>query len=327
MRLKFIIISMLLVLLFAADIALGSMRIDLNEIFSSGSMSSRIVLDFRLPKAIVALLSGVALSVSGLMMQTVFRNPLADPYILGVSSGASLGAAMFLMGAPLLGIVYLQDMGMIFSAWAGAAAILILVMTVSSRLKNIMAVLILGMMFGSAASAFVNILQYFSSEVAVKGFAIWSMGSLGGLSTVQLSILAACTCLGVIMAIWAIKPLNLLLMGENYARSMGLNVMLTRGIIFGATSLLAGSVTAFCGPIAFVGIAVPHIARMIFRQANHRVLVPACALLGGAMMLLSDILATVPNSDMVLPINTVTSLFGIPIVILIVFNGHKNRLM
>lgn len=327
MKVKFIIISFVLIVLFVLDVALGSMEINLSEIFDHSSISSHIIFNFRLPKAIVALLSGVALSVSGLLMQTVFRNPLADPYILGVSSGSSLGVAIFLMGAPLLGVGLLQNMGMIFSSWLGAASILLLIMAVSSRLKDIMAVLILGMMFGSAASAFVSILQYFSSEVSVKGFAIWSMGSLGGLSTPQLYILATCTIAGLVMAIWAIKPLNLLLLGENYARTMGLNVMMTRGIIFGATSLLAGSVTAFCGPIAFVGIAVPHIARMVFRRGDHRILLPGSALIGASMMLLSDIISGAPASDLVIPINTVTSLFGIPIVVLVVINGRKNRIM
>lgn len=327
MKTKFTIISILFVVLFVADVLLGSMRIDYAEVFSDGSIANRIVLDFRLPKALVAMLVGVALSVSGLMMQTVFRNPLADPYILGVSSGAGLGVALFLMGVPLLGMGWLQELGITFAAWMGAAIVLILVMVISSRLKNIMAVLILGVMFASAASAIINILQYFSSESSLKGFAIWSMGSLGGLSPVQLAILASCTLIGLLMSTWAIKSLNMLLLGENYARSMGLNVHTTRIVVFGATSLLAGSITAFCGPIAFVGIAVPHIARMVFRRADHRILMPACALLGGAMMLLSDIIATVPNSELVLPINTITSLLGIPVVVLVIFRGHKNRLI
>lgn len=327
MRTKFTITAILLLLLFAADILVGSMKIDYGDIFTPDSIANRIIFDFRLPKAIVALLAGVALSVCGLMMQTIFRNPLADPYILGVSSGASLGVAIFLMGAPLLGIGFLQDMGTILSAWIGAAAILVLVMTISYRLRNIMAVLILGIMFGSAASALVGVLQFFGSEASVKGFAVWSMGSLGGLSEMQLTILAACTVAGLIMSVWAIKPLNLLLLGDNYARSMGLNIVVTRSIIFGATSLLSGSVTAFCGPIAFIGIAVPHIARMVFRSANHRVLLPASALTGGAVMLLSDLIAGMPGSSMVLPINTITSLLGIPVVILVIFNGYKNRKM
>lgn len=327
MKIKFFILSILLCLLFVADVVFGSMKIDFHDIFTPDSISNHIIFTLRIPKAIVGIMAGVSLSISGLMMQTIFRNPLAGPYILGVSSGASLGVAIFLLGAPLLGLGIVQDMGMALAAWIGAAAILLLIMAVSSRIKDIMAVLILGMMFGSATSAIVSLLQYFSNETALKGFVLWSMGSISSPSGIQPLILGLCTLLGLVMAIWAIKPLNLLLLGEKYARSMGLNVMLTRGVIFGATSILAGSVTAFCGPIAFVGIAVPHIARMVFRSANHRILVPASALIGASMMLLSDIIANVSVAPLVLPISTVTSLLGIPVVIMVIFNSRKNKLM
>lgn len=325
MRLRFLIIIVILILLFVADIALGSMNINYNELSDSDSLSHRLVFDFRLPKAITALVAGVALAISGLMMQTIFRNPLAGPYILGVSSGASLGVAFFMLGAPLLGLGFVNDFGVALSAWIGAAAILLIVMVVTSRLRNIMTVLILGMMFGSAVSAFVDLLQYFSSDSALKGFVIWSMGSVGGLSGGQMWILIASTVVGVVMSVWAIKPLNLLLLGENYARSMGLKVITTRVVVFGATSLLAGGVTAFCGPIAFLGTAVPHIARMIFRRADHRILLPASALLGAATMLLCDIISGLPTSELVLPINTITSLIGIPIVIMIVWQGNMKN--
>lgn len=327
-RYKFIIFSILLLLLFVADILLGSLRIDFATVLGyEDSIARTIIMDFRLPKALVSLLVGVALSVSGLLMQTIFRNPLAGPYVLGVSSGASLGVAIFLLGAPLLGVGFAKDLSVVAAAWIGAAVILSLVMIISARLKDIMAVLILGMMFSSAASAFVDILQFFSNDTALKGFVIWSMGSMGGLSTAQLWILALSVLAGMVLSVAVIKPLNLLLLGENYARSMGLNVSSTRAIVFIATSLLAGSVTAFCGPIAFLGIAVPHVARMIFREANHRILLPASALLGACAMLMCDIIAGMPGSDMVLPINTVTALLGIPIVVLVVVRGHRNKIM
>lgn len=305
----------------------GSLEIDPRDVFTEGSIARSIVLDFRLPKALTALAAGAALAASGLLMQTIFRNPLAGPYVLGVSSGASLGVAIFMLGAPLLGLGMAKDMGVALSAWIGASSILLLIMAVSSRIKDIMAILILGMMFGSAASAFVDVLQYFSSDAALKGFVIWAMGSLGALSGTQLLILWICTTIGVALSVWSIKSLNLLLLGENYARSMGLNVKLTRGIVFLATSLLAGGVTAFCGPIAFLGIAVPHIARMLFKRADHRVLLPASILIGADMMLLCDILAGVPGSELVLPINTVTALLGIPVVVMVVFNSRKERVM
>lgn len=327
MKIKFIIFSLILVILLVADVMLGSVWLDAKEVFIDGSITQRILLDFRLPKAVVAIVAGMALSVSGLLMQTIFRNPLAGPYVLGVSSGASLGVAIFMLGAPILGLGLVRDLGLAFSAWIGAAVILLLVMSISARIKDIMAVLILGMMFGSAASAFVDVMQYFSSDAALKGFVIWAMGSLGGLSDLQLLIMSLCIGVGLILSVASIKSLNMLLLGENYARTMGLNVSRTRALVFAATSLLAGSVTAFCGPIAFLGIAVPHIARMIFRRADHRILVPASALLGANMMLLCDIISNVPGSNLVLPINTVTALFGIPIVVMVVVNSKRSKVM
>lgn len=327
MRSKFAILSAAVLLLFLADIALGSVNFSVSEIFAAvpDSIAGRIIADYRLPKAITAITVGVALSLSGVMMQTVFRNPLAGPYVLGVSAGASLGVALFLLGAPVIGVA--SNIGVAMSAWLGAAVILLVVLFVSVRLKDIMAVLILGMMLSSAAAAGVDVLQYFSSESALKGFVIWSMGSLGGVSVEQLTILLVAVVVGAAVALGSIKKLDMLLLGENYARSMGLNMTATRIVIFAATSILAGSVTAFCGPIAFVGIAVPHAARMIFRSASHRVLLPSSMLMGAAVMLACDIIAGVPGSQIVLPINTVTALFGIPIVILVVVKSRKSKIM
>lgn len=327
MRSKFAILSAAVLLLFLADIALGSVNFSVSEIFAAvpDSIAGRIIADYRLPKAITAITVGVALSLSGVMMQTVFRNPLAGPYVLGVSAGASLGVALFLLGAPVIGVA--SNIGVAMSAWLGAAVILLVVLFVSVRLKDIMAVLILGMMLSSAAAAGVDVLQYFSSESALKGFVIWSMGSLGGVSVEQLTILLVAVVVGAAVALGSIKKLDMLLLGENYARSMGLNMTATRIVIFAATSILAGSVTAFCGPIAFVGIAVPHAARMIFRSASHRVLLPSSMLMGAAVMLACDIIAGVPGSQIVLPINTVTALFGIPIVILVVVKSRRSKIM
>lgn len=331
MKLKFTLFILLLLLLFGADILSGSTGLlwpPGNGNAPDGDIARRILLDFRLPKAAVALLAGAALSASGLLMQTIFRNPLAGPYVLGVSSGASLGVAIFLLGLPMLGAAGIaRDMGVALSAWAGAAAILLLVMAVSARIKDIMAVLILGMMFGSAAAAFVDVLQYFSSDSALKGFVIWSMGSLGGLSHGQLLIMTACVAAGLLLAAASVKPLNLLLLGEGYARSMGVSIPRVRGLIFLATSLLAGSVTAFCGPIGFIGIAVPHIARMIFRRADHRILLPASVLIGADLMLLCDIISQLPGSDLILPLNTITALIGIPVVVMVVIDSKRGRIM
>lgn len=327
----FLILTLLLLLLFAADIFWGSVHLSPGEVlgaFTGGeSHSSLLVLNFRLPKAIMAVVAGMALSVSGLQMQTLFRNPLAGPYVLGVSSGASLGVALFLLGIPLLGAgshsEILRNIGMAGAAWIGAAAVLLLVTAAASRLKDIMAVLILGMMIGAASTAIVELLQYLSSEAALKSFVVWTMGSLGGVVRSQLVIVCVVVAGGLMLSVYLIKPLNLLLLGENYAVTMGLRVRRARNLIFLSTVLLAGTVTAFCGPIAFIGIAVPHVARMLFRNADHRVLLPATMLLGAVLMLLCDIIAGLPGYDMVLPINTVTALLGIPVVIMVIFRYRR----
>lgn len=316
------------------DMAVGSAALSLSEIWQgltgrSGDESIRyIILNFRIPKVVTALLSGAALSAVGLQMQTLFRNPLAGPYVLGISSGASLGVALFTLGLPLLGIrasnVWWGGIGAVGAAWIGAAAILLVIMAVTARIKDIMAVLIMGMMFGSAATAVVEILQYLSPEGAVKSYVVWTMGSLGGVMLSELWILVPVLTVGLIISVALIKPLNMLLLGENYARTMGLDIRSTRLWIFASTILLAGTVTAYCGPISFIGLAVPHIVRMLFGEADHRVLVPASMICGGGIMLLCDVVSQLPASDMVLPINTVTALIGIPVVIAVIFRTRKN---
>jgi len=326
----FILLGLLLVLLFAADLLLGSVSLAAGEVVrvltghSSDPQATTLVTHFRLPKAVSAIVVGAALSASGLQMQTLFRNPLAGPYVLGISSG---GVSLFLLGAPLLGISFaseaLRNVGIVGSAWIGGALILLVIMAVSARLKDIMAILILGMMFGSAASAVVQILQYLSADSALKSFVIWTMGSLGGVSLAQLGLMSGIVLAGLILSVYLIKPLNLLLLGENYARTMGLNVRITRLLLFVSTTLLAGTVTAFCGPIGFIGIAVPHVARMLTGNADHRILMPASILLGSVTMLLCDIIAQLPGREMVLPVNTVTALLGIPIVVLVIVRNRK----
>lgn len=315
-------------LLFVADIAVGSVAIPLRDVaaaLTGGETDAslrNIVIDIRLIKAIMAVLAGAALSASGLQMQTLFRNPLAGPYVLGVSAGASFGVALFLLGAPLLGFAahpLMQTLGTAGAAWIGAAAILLLVMSLSRRIKDIMVILILGMMLSSAIGAAVEIMQYLSNEAALKSFVVWTMGSLGDVTYGQLAIIAPATVAGIALAVAAIKPMNMLLLGENYARTMGLDIPRTRRIIFISTTLLAGTITAFCGPIGFVGLAVPHLARMIFASADHRTLVPASMLIGTAMMLVCDIVA----KRLTLPINSVTALTGIPIVIYIVTRNRS----
>ena len=328
----FICSALFVVVLFVADILIGSVALPLGEVvgalFGSGDEVTRnIVLNFRLPKAVTALLVGASLSAVGLQMQTLFRNPMAGPYVLGVSSGASLGVALFLLGLPLFGIATnsaISSIGVVGAAWIGSALIMSVVLAVTARIKDIMVVLILGMMFGSAATAVVEILQYLSPEGALKSFVVWTMGSLGSVSREQLLIMAPVMILGLALSVSLIKPLNAMLLGENYASTMGINIRRTRLMISTITVMLAGTVTAFCGPIGFIGLAVPHIARMTFREADHRVMMPASMLLGALIMLFCDVASQLPANDMTLPINTVTALIGIPVVVVVIVRNHKS---
>lgn len=316
---------------FCADIVFGSVSIRLQDVLSAvfggqaDEYASRIIMRFRIPKAVTALLAGAALGASGLQMQTLFRNPLAGPYVLGISSGATLGVAIFLLGAPLLGqdSQWIRDIGMTGAAWAGAACVFLMITAVSRRIKDIMVILILGMMFGSVAGAVVEILQYFSAESAVKSFVVWTMGSLGGVTSAQTAIMAPVIMIGLCMSLLSVKSLNLLLLGENYARSMGLDLSRSRAAIMVSTTLLAGTVTAFCGPIGFLGLAVPHIARMILARADHRTLMPASMIIGSLLMLLCDMASQLPTSGMNIPINTVTALVGIPVIITVIVRNRK----
>ena len=318
----FALLAALCAVLFVVDIAVGSVAIPLSEVVAAlcgnGASEVRsIVIDIRLVRAIVAVLAGASLAISGMQMQVLFRNPLAGPYVLGVSAGASFGVALFLLGAPILGIALsptLQSLGTAGAAWIGSAVVLMLVVALSRRIKDIMVMLILGIMLSSGVGAVVEIMQYFSSEASLKSYVVWTMGSLGDVTAAQLAILAPVIVAGVTMSVAAIKPMNMLLAGERYAASMGLNIARARNLILISTTLLAGTITAFCGPIGFVGIAVPHIARMLFRSADHRTLLPATTLSGVAMLLVGDIVA----KYFALPINTITALMGIPIVIYIV---------
>lgn len=315
----FTALSVLTVGLFLLDLAVGAVRITVGDVWAALTggdcprTTAKIVLNIRLIKAVVALLAGAALSVSGLQMQTLFRNPLAGPYVLGISSGASLGVALVV----LAGVG--SSIGIAGAAWLGAAVVLLVIAAVGHRIKDIMVILILGMMFSSGVSAVVQILQYLSKEEALKAFVIWTMGSLGDVTVPQLAILLPSVIVGLLLAVWTIKPLNLLLFGEEYAVTMGLNIRRSRGLLFLSTTLLAGTVTAFCGPIGFIGLAMPHVARMLFREADHRVLLPGTLLSGAAVLLLCDIVSKM----FTLPVNAITALLGIPIVVWVVLRNKS----
>lgn len=324
----FILFTAAVAVLFAADIAVGSVSIPIRDVWAAltggecDPTTARIIRDIRLMKAVVALVAGAALAVSCLQMQTLFRNPLAGPYVLGVSSGASLGVALFILGAPMLGLTghaWLSSLGVAGAAWIGAAATLALVAAISTRIKDIMVILILGIMISSGVSAIVQILQYLSAEEALKSFVVWTMGSLGDVTATQLALLLPAVAAGAALGVAAIKSLNMLLLGENYARSMGLDLRRSRSIILLSTTLLAGTVTAFCGPIGFIGLAMPHVARVIFRNADHRTLMPAAALTGAASLLLCDMVAKL----LALPVNSITALLGIPVVVWVVVRNRN----
>lgn len=314
------------VLLFVLNISLGSVAIPVKEVFKSliGGTASKetwqyIIINYRLPKAITALLVGMGLSVSGLLMQTLFRNPLAGPYVLGLSSGSSLGVAFVILGSgflpPFLSSVLRSSYGLVLASCLGSFMVLLAVLFVSQRLRDTMAILIVGLMFGSFSSAIVGMLTYFSSAEELQKFTFWSLGSIGNLSWISILVLSLSVFAGLFLSILSIKSLNALLLGENYAKSMGLNFNATRFTIIIATSILAGSITAFAGPIAFIGLAVPHIAKLVFQTSNHNTLFWSTLLFGSMIMLVCDLLSHIPGSNMTLPINAITSIIGAPVVI------------
>jgi len=332
-RLAFIGLLIAFVICFLGNIALGSVAIPLGDIIDtlSGGNPSKsawkyIILDYRLPKALTAALAGSALAISGLLMQTLFRNPLAGPFVLGISSGASLGVAILILGSSLLSIPLGAAMGnwaLTIAASVGSFAVLLIVIAAAARIKDTMALLIIGLMVGSLTAAVVSVLAYFSKAEELQRYIFWSFGSLGNLSWQALAILSLCWTLGLTLTIVSLKPLNALLLGDAYAKTLGVNLNRSRLFIILATSLLAGSVTAFAGPIAFIGLAVPHLIRQVLPTANHRVLVPAVLLGGAILLLLCDIIASVPFSEYTLPINAIMALVGAPVVIWLLVRKRK----
>jgi iron complex transport system permease protein len=317
------------------NLLLGSVVIPLNQILAIifndfvGKESWRIiVIESRLPKAIAAVLSGAALSVSGLQMQTLFRNPLAGPYILGISSGAGLGVALFVMGLSILGISLsdfdlIADYGLIIFSVLGSISVLLILLAVISRLKDVMTVLILGIMIGSVITAIIGIIQYFSFDPQLKSFIMWTMGDLGAVTLSKSRILSIVVGIGLLISFSISKRLNAYLLGEDYAKSLGINIRSTRIIVVLTTAILAGSITAFCGPIGFIGIIIPHIARMLSRSSDHKTLTILSILLGINIMLIADVIAQLPGNDNSLPINSITSLIGIPFIIWIIIKNKS----
>lgn len=324
-------ITVLLGVLFIANLVYGSVVISWREVIGSlvnsevvSVSASVIVMEYRLPQAVTALAVGMALGVAGLLLQTLFRNPLAGPSVLGISSGASLGVALVVLMGGLLNIrwpdslLFVSEMGMVLMAFAGSLAVLAVILFVSGRISNIVTVLIIGIMIGYAVSAVVGVLQYFSRSTELHSFVIWGMGSFSNTNIYQSSFLIVSVVLGILLSLLFMKQLNALLLGEHYARSVGVHTKRTQIILISVAGFLTALATAYTGPIAFVGLAVPHLARSFFRTSNHRILLPGVIIMGGLLTLFCNLIAKLPGYDTSLPINAVTSLIGAPIVVWVI---------
>lgn len=332
------ILIVALLLIFLLDLTLGSVAIPLQEVVNillgqepEKITHANIILKFRLPKAVTATLAGAALGVSGLQMQTLFKNPLAGPFVLGISSGASLGVALVVLTASLttptllnnLGII--TNFGLVIAASVGAGSVLGVMLVVSRRVQDTMTLLILGLLFGYATGGIVSILLQFSTRERMQSYIMWTFGSFAGVTWKQLIVLIPVILLSLLMALWQSKSLNALLLGESYARSVGLTVEKTRFSIITSASILAGGITAFCGPIAFLGVAIPHLCRSLFNTSDHRILIPSVIILGAILALIADLFSQLAISEMVLPLNAITALIGTPVVTWVILRRNSRK--
>lgn len=321
-----------LVVLFLVNISLGSVHIpftDTLKILTGGQppnpVWTDILFDFRLTKAFTCILSGGALALGGLLMQTLFRNPLAGPDVLGLSSGASLAVAIVVMTGGM-GSLFSSSLSLAVAASIGCAGIFLMVLAIAHRIRDNVSLLIIGLMIGAGTSSIVSVLQFISRAEDIQYYLVWTFGSLGSLDWTEILILGLGVAVGLSLAIFSIKPLNAWLLGDNYATSMGINLRKSRLLIIIGTSILTGVVTAFCGPIAFIGLAVPHLTRLLIDTTNHKILIPAVVLSGGVIMLFCDILTRLPGNDFIIPINAVTALIGAPVVIWVIVRSKKVRI-
>lgn len=319
----------LVLLLFVGNLSFGTVKIPFTEVLSilGGNEGEKpaweyIILHYRLPKALVAILVGIALSVSGVLMQTLFRNPMAEPYVLGISAGAGLSVAFVVMGSALLPAFIapylMSSYSLLLASILGSTVLLLLVLFVSAKVKNTVTVLLVGLMFAGFSTALISILTYFSEAEQLKKYVVWMSGSLGNLTPEMIALFAGVVCIGLLLTLFLIRKLDALLLGDTYAHSLGIKVKQTRNIIIITTSLLAGGATAFVGPIAFIGLAIPHMARLIGKQRTHKALLGTSILLGSGMLLLCDMITQI-GGDVLLPINAITAIFGAPIVVVLLF--------
>lgn len=327
-----IFLPALLVVLFLVNISLGSVKIPLTDtlkILSGGEPANPvwadIIFDFRLTKALTCILAGGALALGGLLMQTLFRNPLAGPDVLGLSSGASLAVAIVVMAGGI-GSLLSSSLSVALAASIGCAGVFLLVLSISYRIRDNVSLLLIGLMIGAATSSLVSVIQFVSRAEDLQYYLIWTFGSMSSLNWMEIIILAIGILIGLILALVSIKPLNAWMLGDHYAMSLGIPLRRSRLLLIIGTSVLTGVVTAFCGPIAFVGLAVPHLTRLVIDTSNHKILIPAVLLAGAVIMLFCDILTRLPGNDFVLPINAVTALIGAPVVIWVIVRSKKIRI-
>ncbi|GAA3653896.1 iron ABC transporter permease [Flavivirga jejuensis] len=324
----------MLLLCFFGNISLGSVSIPFQDVFNGliGNATENeswrhIIHEYRLPKALTAIIVGSGLGISGLLMQTLFRNPLAGPFVLGITSGSSLGVALVIMGASVFGStlagILVSKWSIVIAASLGSFIVLLMVLILSNKVRDTMAILIIGLMFGSITASTVSVLSYFSSAEELQQYIFWGFGSIGNLTWHELFILFVIYAIGILLSLVSIKTLNTLLLGENYAKSLGVNVKTSRLLIIITTSLLAGTITAFAGPIMFIGLAIPHMTRQLFNTSNHKILLPAVFIFGAIIMLICDSIAQLPSSDLTLPINAITSLVGAPVIIWLLVRKRK----
>jgi len=324
-----IIIVIIFIFALFADLFYNIHDLSFKDLFTFNFTDSQklILYEFRIPKALSAVLVGTALSVSGFQMQTIFRNPLAGPYILGISSGASLGVALVIMASAWLNLslsnYFVSNLLLIISAFIGSSLVLILILFISKKIKNVLTILIFGVLFGYLISSVVNILQYFTSNNSLKSFFVWTMGSLGNTSLQDTLVFGIIVIIGFLISLILSKKLNILMLGEDYAQTSGVNVKKVRILLFLSTSLLAGSVVAFCGPIGFIGITVPHIVRIIFKTSSAVTIQISAVFIGSIIMLVSDIISQIIFTNVVLPINSITAFFGIPVIFYILLSKKE----
>ena len=333
-----VLLLLSIILLFVLNLLLGTVRIPVAEVVATlmgshevSEIHRNIIWSSRVPQALTAMVAGAGLAVSGLQMQTVFRNPLAGPSVLGISNGSALGVAFVVLlsgrigGVALSRLGYLGDAAMSVAAIVGALAVMMLIVWISQKVKGNVTLLIIGVMIGYLANAIIGVLKFLSPEEDVKAFVVWGLGSFSRVSGDEMVLFVVLMCVLLPLSCLLVKPMNLLLLGDRYAANLGLNIRRARLLVIVCSGVLVAIVTAYCGPIMFIGLAVPHLARAIFRTSDHRVLMPATMFCGAALALVCNLIARMPGFEGALPVNSVTALVGAPVIAAVLFRRRKDE--